>query len=71
MIIYKLEINEIDVDSPIASIGTRKVLRAEEFYLNKEAALNRQIKILDAVEELLGFIPKIEVVIEDIFVSED
>lgn len=72
MKIYKLEINSIKDDSPMA-VGSYRAPRTTmktEFYLSEEKAKVRQTEIYEGMVKLAGFMPKIEAIIIPIEVIE-
>lgn len=72
MKIYKLELNQV-ADSPAVIAGYYKAdrtLKRSEYYLSLARAEKRRDEIYDSTHSLLGFIPKIEVVLTEIDVIE-
>ena len=73
MKIWKLVINEVSPDPSVcvsSYIAPRKT-RANEFYLKRESADKRRDEIYDGVQKLLGYLPKVEVLIQEITVIEE
>jgi len=73
MKIYKLIVNEIAseptfavVSSYISPRTTKKVL----YFASQEKAKEQQNKMYEAATELLGFMPKVEFLVEEIEVIE-
>lgn len=72
MTIYKLTINEVGQD-PLVCVSSYVNPRTEksvEYYKSEEKAKARQTEIYESSQKLLGFLPKIEVIIKPIEVIE-
>lgn len=74
MKIYRLDINEIENPSRMASISSNYVsprhLKKSEFYLSIEKAEAKRQDIQDGLSKLIGYFPSVEVTITPIEVIE-
>lgn len=72
MKIYRLDYNEV-ADDPQICISSYRAPRTpikQQYFASKEVALKKQSEIYEGLSKLIGFIPKVEVLITEIEVIE-